>query len=398
MSLPPALPRPCPSCGAAGQERLHTQRLAVPESGALLAGYDVVACASCGMAFASPLPDQAAFDAYYRDQNPYEGHDRVGSSLTDYDLRHYGYVAEQLAARVPKDARVLDVGCARGGQLEALARAGFTCLAGIDPSASCVAQARRRVQAEVRQGWVADVAKGECDLVILGSVLEHLRDVGPILAMIRQALEPGAWLYIEVPDATRFTEGLDAPFQEFSTEHINFFSPASLATLLARHGFRLVEARQPSILQTEGKWVMDLKALFQVDPGIRPEPGRDATSEAGIRSYLEASRGLDARLRTTLEDLSRRRVPLLVWGVGVHTQRLLAEGLLDAGPIVAFVDSNPRSHGTVLAGRPVLSPADLAGRQETILISSMQFERDIVRQIRTGLGLPNPLVTLYHQP
>ena len=115
-----------------------------------------------------------------------------------------GFVAGQLAALLPRDARVLDVGCARGGQLEALAKAGFTRLAGIDPSTACVAQARSRVRAEVREGWIGDIV-GECDLLILGSVLEHLREVGPILAQPRGALapEPGSTSKCRTPRGSR---------------------------------------------------------------------------------------------------------------------------------------------------------------------------------------------------
>ncbi|BDU75227.1 class I SAM-dependent methyltransferase [Mesoterricola sediminis] len=394
--LPPALPRPCPGCACPDHRVLHAQRLAVPAEGALLAGYDVVACEACGLVFASPLPDQAAFDAYYRDQSQYEGHDRVSSSLSAYDLRHYGAVAEHLARLVPDRAtRILDMGCARGGQLEALAAVGFRNLAGVDPSPACIAQGGARVRASFRQGWVGDLRPGECDVLILGSVLEHLRDLAPLLDHLRACLAPGAGCYVEVPDAGRFAEGLDAPFQEFSAEHINFFTAASLQGLMARHGFALVECWPARILQAPGKWVLDLKAFYRVDPAVSPLRGRDEEGERAIAAYVAASRALEARDRPRLAEMARQGGPLIVWGVGVHTRRLLAEGVLDPAHIAAFVDSNPKNQGLTFQDRPVLAPEQLTGRTERILISSMQFERDIFRQIRQTLGLANSVSTLY---
>jgi len=37
-------------------------------------------------------------------------------------------------------------------------------------------------------------------------------------------------VFITVPDASRYAAGDDAPFQEFSLEHINYFGPQSLVT------------------------------------------------------------------------------------------------------------------------------------------------------------------------
>ncbi len=67
-------------------------------------------------------------------------------------------------------------------------------------------------------------------------VLEHLRDLD---ARSRTAvLLPGGLLYVEVPDVTAFADWPNAPYQDFSTEHINFFSPISLDNLMRRTALR----------------------------------------------------------------------------------------------------------------------------------------------------------------
>ena len=85
--------------------------------------------------------------------------------------------------------------------------------------------------------------------------------------------------------------------------------------------------------------------------------------------------------------------PVLIWGAGTLTRRLLAATRLTEAKIVAFVDSNPTLQGQQLAGREIISPAALAGRPETIVVASRAFEREIVDTIRNQLKLPNQVIT-----
>ena len=81
--------------------------------------------------------------------------------------------------------------------------------------------------------------------------------------------------------------------------------------------------------------------------------------------------------------------------MGTHTLRLLANGGLDAKKIAVFVDTNPKYQNQLLNGIPVLCPAELSARPESILISSRSSQRAIQGQIRSEMGLTNPLITLY---
>ena len=51
-----------------------------------------------------------------------------------------------------------------------------------------------------------------------------------------------------------------------------------------------------------------------------------------------------------------------------------------------------------LRGVRVASPGELEGRGEPILISSRGFQREIEREIRDNMGLPNRLILLYGAP
>ena len=62
--------------------------------------------------------------------------------------------------------------------------------------------------------------------------------------------------------------------------------------------------------------------------------------------------------------------------------------------IVAFVDSNPNIQGQSFRGIPVISPKDISGRGETILIASWAFADEIEHQIRVEHGYKNPIIRL----
>ena len=86
---------------------------------------------------------------------------------------------------------------------------------------------------------------------------------------------------------------------------------------------------------------------------------------------------------------------IVVWGVGTHTRRLLANDTLRPGDISAFVDANPKYQGQQLFGIPVLSPNALVDHREPILISSYAFQKEISDEIRGRLRLANELILLY---
>jgi hypothetical protein len=122
---------------------------------------------------------------------------------------------------------------------------------------------------------------------------------------------------------------------------------------------------------------------------------RDGESERTLVQYIRKSEKIDSDVRRTIDTIIAAGKPILVWGAGTHTLRLLATSRLREATIAAFVDSNPRYQGKDVNGIPILAPADVAGRSEAILVSSRVYQEDIARQIREKLRLPNQVFTLY---
>jgi SAM-dependent methyltransferase len=362
-------------------------------------GYDVGVCDHCGGAFADRIPPPEAFDRYYADMSKYEYADTAGKE-SPYDERRFDESAKSIAEAMPdRDLRIIDIGCATGGQLAALKRLGYHRLLGMDPSPACAAAAKRLYDIQVFTQCLSSIESipSTFDLAILSGILEHLANPAQMLRRLAGRLADGGTLFVLVPDVAGFADALDAPFQQFSTEHVNFFSQQSLHNLMAVSGFEPIRVKKQVFAQSLTAGMPTVVMFARKVSSPRPME-KDQESLIAVGRYIDASEALERRIASRIDELASQGRPILVWGVGTHTQHLLAMTRLGQANIVAFVDSNPHYQGKRLAGREILSAAAAAGRPEPILISSCVLQEEIARQIRQSLGLTNELICLYDRP
>lgn len=388
-------PRLCPICKSTSRELLFRPSFEAPETIGLLEGYDLVACQSCGMTFADNIPPQQKFDEYYQHLSKYAYEHRGGKESEDdeWRLKQVAIVLRRFLSD-PKTS-ILEIGCASGRLLRFLKEDGYEHAFGLDPSPACSKAARELYGVTAFTGTIfsSSLPDTSYDFAILLGVLEHIRDVDIAVRALRKVLSSSGRVYIEVPDATNFIAEQDAPFQEFSTEHINFFSPVTLQYLMEAGGFRTIECRSAVRQDRHGKPLSTLYGIFERSQRRRSEFPHTPEAEVGLRRYIERCRSMDAELRQRIKKaIERSRV--IVWGAGTHTQRLLATGVLNPINVAVFVDSNPKYQNHRLAGTPVVRPEALKHHREPILISSYAFQHEIEDQIRS-MELPNEVVLLY---
>jgi SAM-dependent methyltransferase len=394
--------RLCAICGSARRRPVYRQRFVSPSSNSFHAGYDVVLCDRCGFAYANRTPDQAFLDEYYRAMakktallNRREGEasieppsiQRLHETTADFISRHAS----------PED-RILDIGAYTGHVLHLLKERGFHEVKGLDPSEFAARVARERYGIEVVVGSLFDeLDLPRFDYVILSHVLEHIVELGDFLLRIASLLETGGRLYVEVPDAwsfflappdaQEFQEEHREPFLQFSVEHLNYFSPVSLENLLVRSGFEKIALEQR---------VTSLAVIASVWELRQPVP--DVQIGTRLEEYVSESRQRFSDVGRTVGEFVGTGRRLIVWGAGLHTQKLLAATDLAQADVVAFVDSDPAYHGALLVGRPIVSPDRIPELGlHPILISSLTYQEEIARIIAER-GLPNPVVRLYPSP
>ena len=133
---------------------------------------------------------------------------RVYDRMAELDGRHWWYRARRdiLAdlitrkIRLPADARILEVGCGTGHNLEMLQRFGRADGIEIDPAARDLAEQRLgRPISTAPLPELTGVDEGAYDLVALLDVLEHVEEDEAALASIARKLKPGGRILITVP-------------------------------------------------------------------------------------------------------------------------------------------------------------------------------------------------------
>jgi SAM-dependent methyltransferase len=386
--------RSCAVCGSLKRQQVYKQRFASLSGQKQLSGYDVAVCSECGFAFADRIPSQAWFDSYYDDVSKYTYDQRNGVE-SSFDTSRFKDITRRITGRFPKNSHILDFGCATGGLLFQLKQEGYSSILGMDRSAAAADIAKRLYGVPVINDSLSNIKNrsNSLDLAILVGVLEHLCDINELMSGLGALVKDQGYLYIETPDVEGFAACMDMPFQQFSVEHINFFSNLSLTRLMAGHGFAPIEVTGLVRDFTKNSKMPTISGLFRRAPGIQEIPAVASTRNA-LLEYVALSKDTESRLSRSIDRLVASKKPVIVWGVGTYTLHLLEQTKFGDLNIIAFVDSNSHYQSQTLRGRRVLAPWELKGFAQAILISSLAYQSEIEEQIRQELHLANEIITL----
>ncbi len=384
--------RKCPICDHYQPIQLHKQRFCDFSDGALLNGYDVVACSHCGLVYADKIPPSAKFADYYRDHSKYEYAYRSGVEHQEETARLEN-LAAWIVQGIDPTRSIVDMGCGTGTLLRLLRQGGFRKLAGLDPSPVCCENARVLSGCDVINSEIGPRPKGveRVNAVVLSAVLEHVVDIRQCIADVETWLTDDGSIVVEVPNAAAFTKVANAPFQEFSTEHINFFSPESLCNLLSVCGFEVEATSEAECPVGPGVTGQVARILAKRTGVTRPVVFTQTALEA-VKAYVGQCQLQDVGVARMCDQLLTLKTPVYVWGIGTLCQRLLAEGLLSPKIIAAFVDSNSQVQGKSIFGKAVLAPAKLPDDGLPVVVMSRQFSSEIVRTVRELSKRPREII------
>jgi 2-polyprenyl-3-methyl-5-hydroxy-6-metoxy-1,4-benzoquinol methylase len=208
--------------------------------------YHVVRCTACGLLFRHPgIRPERLGDLYAK-----PGYKKFLTGR--YSKKRAGRYELVMDAFAPLFAegdgrRLLDFGSGAGLFLEVAHRRGFDGY-GVDLSRASVEVARRRPGgAKSHFGSpldVPEIAAGGFDAITMWSVLAHLPRPLEDLTMLRGLLAPeGVLLVLTVNANSLLLKAWRHRWNGFTPNHLAFFSPDTLALLLARAGFAAMVMR-----------------------------------------------------------------------------------------------------------------------------------------------------------
>jgi len=366
--------RKCAICDSEDNNELLNQEFAYIEDVSFLNGYNVVSCKNCGFVYASNIPEQEEFDNYYINSNKYEHEIEQPDTITG----KYNHIIKEIEHFISdKNRKIVDIGCARSEVLRELKRIGYTNLTGIDPSVKNIEYLKSKGINGIH-GTINDIRTNEkYDVVLFLAVLEHIKDIKKTLELLNNLTDSNGMLIISVPDMSSplLTE---LPFQEFSREHINFFTEVSLSNLLLKYGFITC-----FILKYSGEFIGFFKKQSLIIE-------KDNIGEEKIVKYIEQSKDNENNIYGKL--LKYSNLPVILWGLGTFTQRLLTKNILNN--IVAFVDSNPQYKGKKYKNIDIILPNEVKGYNEPIILALSNRYINAVKKTIEELNLSNEVILI----
>jgi 2-polyprenyl-3-methyl-5-hydroxy-6-metoxy-1,4-benzoquinol methylase len=272
--------RPCPACGSSSSRDVRR----FDEVGLL-------SCSECRLVYTARRPSDHELGAWYSSY-PIADHispitvDRLDEIVSSFEpYRRLG--------------TLIDVGAGSGHLAQAAQRRGWTVHA--------VEYGPRQRDRLAAQGVLTHqpllegprLEAGPFDVVVLQEVIEHMRDPARELHEVARILRPSGLLYVTCPNFASLSCRMLGPrwrVVEYP-EHLNYFTPATLRSCLARHGLHEVS------VGTTGLSIDDLRAVV---PRRRCTPDhRSESVDERVRGATGRYRSLAALKRATNEILTR---------------------------------------------------------------------------------------------
>lgn len=198
-----------------------------------------VICQGCGLFYTNPIPEHNDLMASIRNSTNYT-QDQL-RKITFFRRRALTLFSR--AEKIIPPGRVLDIGCAIGTELMVARERGWDCT-GIELSESSVKIARDQglkiIQAEVEN---CGLPNDSFDMITVNHLLEHISDLQPFFDEISRILCLNGFLFISVPNvhAWQFYLRRQGYSWTFHTDHFIHFSTNTLALLLGKYGFKIID-------------------------------------------------------------------------------------------------------------------------------------------------------------
>ena len=392
--------RRCPVCNALDGEILQHIDLHLPTEMNIPGEYDVVVCEECGATFADTAVSDDQLANMYCKNNKYEHDTDVDRELHS---RMTEYLYEVIEPFVNKNDNLLDVGCGDGGNLFYLQERGYPNLAGveIDPN-----QIKRIIQCGI-QGYAASVysevpaeMKKRFSFIMANQVFEHL--LYPSIAVDRliDYLAPGGTILIDTPSALGFPVFLREIPNYFNPEHINYFTPKSLDSLMKSKGFKRISsdelAYRPTPLETPE---ITCYLFYKKEAGVGNNSipyafSYDDSGARAISAYYENIGKKDRRQIAVVKKIVSDGRKIVVWGTRSFARHVFGSNPAFIENVACFVDNNVDEQGKKVFGKNVFSPEKIREYPDAVIIICVMLNPSSVKRQIFQMGLGNVCVTL----
>ena len=284
-----------------------------------------------------------------------------GGEGSRYDRRRFQKMANIILRFLQsQNTSIFEIGCANGQLLAFVKDKGYNKVSGINPSPVSVETARRNYGIRVSANTLSDVKIKDAtvDFLVLLGVFEHVRDLtslcrpsGRCCLLLVRSLSLFQMHRVILKEKTHLTKNLAwsiLTFQPYFTYKFDERKWLQTDLFTTRHyqiQFQNYHAGRPWCFQKSDDQ-MPFSYII------------DSITEPDINLYIQQSGKVDNEIQAVIDKVVGSGRPLIFWGTGAHTLRLLSTSKLGQAKIRAFSNSNPRYQGKQLNGAPIIPLGD----------------------------------------
>jgi hypothetical protein len=215
----------------------------------------------------------------------------------------------------------------------------------------------------------SESSKGSFDVFYLYDTLAHIENIKQVLDDAFLILKEGGVGWIEVPNGLTIIN--ECQYFSILPEHINYFTPHSLSTLVKLAGFQTLLI-QPSL----GGDHLDI--FFK-----KPD------------NQFSISTTKDRQLNIILDEISKHS-GVVIWGAGAKSHQIFGY-LSDKLKVAHIVDSGAHKYGLFIPGAQVCIEApseEIFSGADLVIIFAVSFEKEISIMLRDKYHYDGKILSL----
>ena len=223
----------CPVCGSVSVQEYGRRKL-----------WSLTQCSQCASVYRTVFPTQEELDEIYgSDYYDSWNIEANAESFWQMKIKNSSSYLMKLDRYLPhhRDRTLLDVGCAHGFMLEAASQLGYVS-SGLEISPAGDIARERGFHVVGSNLEDRPFPPESFDVVTMIDVIEHLTDPVEALRCVYAMLKPEGIVFLVTPDIGSLSARImRSAWPHYLPEHLIYYSPTSMHTLLDRTGLDVME-------------------------------------------------------------------------------------------------------------------------------------------------------------
>lgn len=255
-----------------------------------------VICTGCGLIHSHPIPTTDELAQYYSESYRIRYKHTYKPRLKHvyrYARGAYDRIVHISEYSCGERKKLIDVGAGSGEFLYMASKSGYD-VVGIEPNSAYAVYIRERLGLPVISRTYEDAGfeNESCNVINLNHVLEHLGDPLAALCRFNEMLVQDGIIAVSVPDI-EFQNHV--PWTRFHFAHVYNFNSTTLAALLMKSGFRVLDVNEEATVIAQKDAGMDKSEAIKLPDNYRRlwnklNSQSLATHYSGVRPYLRVIR------------------------------------------------------------------------------------------------------------